>query len=110
VKRFRKYLGKDLDISRATEERQIERFGMKVRYAPQEPEDFDEFEFGLDYKDEQDVAFLVAIEKGKIARLLFGWTVKENPDILKPMDDRDLEGLLDQCGDGLIEFFEFVTV
>jgi len=109
VKRFRQFLGKKLDIQRATNEPELSRWNIKVRYAPEVPEDFDEYEFGIDYKNEQDVGFLVAIERGKIARLLFGWTVPENPDMLRPMSDNELEGLLDAKGRDLIEFFHFVT-
>ncbi|NPA94715.1 MAG: hypothetical protein GXO58_04735 [Thermodesulfobacteria bacterium] len=109
MRRFRRFLGKELDVTRATDSNLLSKWGMKVRYAPDEPDDFDEFEFGLNHKGDGDVAFLVAIEKGKIARMLFGWTVPDNPDMLKPMKDEDLEELLENKGRDLEEFFESVT-
>ncbi len=109
MKRFRCFLGKELDTAKATDSKALSNFGMKVRYAPEEPDDFDEFEFGLNHKKEEDVAFLVAIEKGRIARLLFGWTVPDNPDMLKPMSDKELEGLLENKGRELEEFFKYIT-
>ncbi len=109
MKRFRQFLGKKLDISKATDSEKLSKWNIKNRYAPEEPDDFDEFEFGIDYLGEQDVAFLVAIEKGQIARLLFGWTVPDNPDMMKPMKDADLAGLLEKRGSALTEFFDYIT-
>jgi len=109
VKRFREFLGKKLDTDRARDEDSLSKWGIKVRYAPEEVDDFDEFEFGIDYDSEQDVAFLIAIEKGRIARVLFGWTVPDNPDMIKPMADADLGKLLEKKGQKLLEFFQFVT-
>lgn len=109
MKRFRQFLQKDLNIEAIKDEDKLSSWGIRVRYAPEPPDDFDEFEFGIDYKGEQDVAFLIAIEKGKIARMLFGKTVKDNPDMLLPMNDQELRSLLDNKGNELLEFFNFVT-
>ena len=109
MKRFREFLGKTLNIDKAKGEENFSRWGIKVRYAPEEVDDFDEFEFGIDYEGEQDVAFLIAIEKGRIARVLFGWTVPDNPDMMKPMADDDLGKLLEKRGQALVEFFKYVT-
>ncbi len=109
MKRFRRFLKKTLDLEKVRDEKALSEMGISVRYAPESPEDFDEFEFGLDYKGKEDVAFLVAIEKGEIARMLFGKTVKDNPDMLNPMSDKELSELLEAKGDVLLRFFEFVT-
>jgi len=109
VKRFRQFLGKELDTEKATNELELSKWNINVRYAPEIPDDFDEYEFGIDYKNKQDVGFLVALEKGEIARLLFGWTVPDNPDMLKPMSDKELKDLLKARGEALLEFFNFVT-
>ncbi len=109
MKRFREFLGKKLDINRAKDEERLSKWGIKVRYAPEEVDDFDEFEFGIDYKGTQDVAFLIAIEKGRIARVLFGWSVPDNPDMMKPMADDDLGKLLEKRGQDLVEFFQYIT-
>jgi len=109
LKRFRQFLEKELDLDAIKNEKELLRWGIKIRYAPDPPDDFDEFEFGINYKAEQDVAFLIAVEKGKIARMLFGKTVKDNPDMLSPMNDQELSDLLKTKGSELIEFFDFVT-
>ena len=109
MKRFRRFLKKSLDLERVRDEKALSSMGITVRYAPDSPDDFDEFEFGLDYKRKEDVAFLVAIEKGQIARMLFGKTVKDNPDMLNPMTDEELSELLESRGEMLERFFEFVT-
>ena len=83
--------------------------GITCRYLPDPPEDFDEYEFGIDYMGSQDRAVAVTIEKGEIKRMLFGATVPDNPDMLKPLSDEELAGLLERKGDGLVRFFSYIT-
>ncbi len=109
MKGFRDFLGKELIHERAKDGAALARFGIKVRYLPDPPDIFDEYEFGIDWKAEQDVAFLVAVEKGKIARMLFGRPDADNPDILRPMDEEDLGQFQKDLGGRLKEFFSFLT-
>ena len=107
---LKRFLGKEFNLSLAKDTVFLSGLGLSLRYAPDEPDDFDEFEFGLDHKGKQDVAFLVAIEKGKIARMLFGKTVKDDPDMLKPMSDEELAQLMNDKQELLIKFFEKITL
>ena len=109
MKRFREYIDKALDIDRIKDTGKLQEWGISIRYFPDPVEDFDEFEFGLDYEGKEDVAFVVTIEKGEIKRMLFGMPDKDNPEILRPMNDGQLSALLDKKGDALVSFFRYVT-
>ncbi len=109
MKRLRKYLDKPLNLERASDTAALSQWAISLRYAPDVPEDFDEFEFGLDYQGEQDVAFVVTIEKGEIKRMMFGRPKEENPEILLPMDDATIADLMAKKGKDILAFFDFVT-
>ncbi len=109
MKRLRKYLDKPMDIHRAVDKDRLAQWGISVRYAPEPPEDFDEFEFGLDYEGKQDIAFVTTIEKGEIKRMMFGRPDKDNPEILRPMDDATIADLMEKKGLDIIAFFDFIT-
>ena len=109
MERFKKYLGKKVNLENIKNEDQLMKFGVKCRYLPDPPEEFDEFEFGLDFKAEQDVAFLVAVEQAKIARLLFGSVDPDNPDIFRPLPEETLRDLAQEKSELLCNFFDFIT-
>ncbi len=105
---FKGFLGKELVHDRVKDAKALEGFGIKVRYLPDPPDIFDEYEFGMDWHGRQDVAFLVAVEKGKIARMLFGRPDGENPDILRPMEEDDLLRFQEEKGEQLMAFFKYL--
>ncbi len=109
MKRLRQYLDKQLNISRAMDKAALSGWDITIRYAPDPPEDFDEFEFGLNYQGKEDVAFVITIEKGEIKRMMFGKPDKDNPEILRPMDDATIADLMDKKGDNILAFFNYVT-
>ena len=109
MNRLRQYLDRPLNTNKAADREQISRWGIHIRYAPDPPEDFDEFEFGLDYEGRQDVAFVTTIEKGEIKRMLFGRPDKDNPEILRPMDDDTIADMMEKRGADILAFFDFIT-
>lgn len=109
MKRLRQYLAKPLNTDKAADKEQLSKWGISIRYAPDPPENFDEFEFGLDYQDHQDVAFVTTIEKGEIKRMMFGRPDKDNPEILRPMDDNTIADLMKKKGGDILAFFDFIT-
>lgn len=109
MKRFSAYLGRTVNHERVKDRAGLAAFKVKCRYLPDPPDIFDEYEFGIDYEREQDRAFLVTVENGRIARMLFGATDPDNPDMLRPLSDEDLDALLEKRGRELTGFFEFVV-
>ncbi len=109
MKRFAAFMDKKVLHDNVKEEGRLKEFGITCRYLPDPPEDFDEYEFGIDYLGDQDRAVAVTIEKGEIKRMLFGATVPDNPDMLKPLSDEELAALLERRGADLVDFFRFIT-
>ena len=109
MKRFQKYLDKEINLKNIKNEDNLKNFGVKCRYLPDPPEEFDEFEFGFDFKGSQDVAFVVTIELGKIKRLLFGQVDPDNPDLFRPLPEETLHELAEGKGDLLSAFFDYIT-
>ncbi len=109
MKRFSVYMDRVVNHSRVRESEKLKGFHITCRYMPDPPEDFDEYEFGIDFRGEQDRAVAVTIEKGEIKRILLGATVPGNPDMLAPLSDTEIEELLETRGDDLVKFFEFIT-
>lgn len=108
--RFKVYLDKKVNHEHVKNSKQLEQFHIRCRFMPDPPDFFDEYEFGIDFIRDQDMGFAVTIEHGDVKRMLFGATDPENPDILKPLSDEELNSLLDKRGDDLIKFFDFITV
>ncbi len=109
MKRFAEFMDRKVLHDRVKQAEELGQMGITCRYLPDPPEDFDEYEFGIDYLGSQDRAVAVTIEKGEIKRMLFGATVPDNPDMLKPLSDEELGALLDRKGDDLVKFFKFIT-
>ncbi len=102
-------MDRPVNHSRVKDSAKLKDFHITCRYLPDPPEDFDEYEFGIDFKGDQDRAVAVTIEKGEIKRMLFGATVPDNPDMLTPLSDRELQELLEARGGDLVQFFDFIT-
>jgi len=109
MKRFAEYMGRKVIHENVKDQGKLREFGITCRYLPDPPEDFDEYEFGIDYRGSEDRAVAVTVENGRISRMLFGATVPDNPDMLKPLSDHELEELLEKRGERLMKFFQFVT-
>ncbi len=56
-----------------------------------------------------DIAIAVAIELGKIKRILFGLSDKQDPDSFRGLSESQREEFLARKGDQLVDFFEYIT-
>ena len=108
MKRFQQFSGREINLENIKDSGRLAEFGITCRYLPDPPDDYDEFEFGTDFKGKQDVGIMVTVELRRIKRLMFGFIDPDNPDIIRPIGD-GLDGLLDQKIDALLDFFDFIT-
>ncbi|MEW6572398.1 MAG: hypothetical protein AB1374_02025 [Bacillota bacterium] len=108
MERFRKYVGRTLNLENTKDEGALARFGITGRYIPDPPEDFDEFEFATDFAG-QTVVILVTIEKGAVKRLLFSLADQDDPDETRPLSETQLQEFIAQKGEQLTGFFDLIT-
>ncbi len=109
MKRFRKYIDKTVNMENVKQAEYLETLGIVHRYLPDPPEEFDEFEFATDFQGNKDLGIMVTIELGKIKKLLFGLIDLENPDIIRPLSESQIADLLEQRGNQLTQFFDYIT-
>lgn len=108
MERFRKYVGKGLNLENAKDAEKLSTLGIAGRYVPDPPEDFDEFEFTTDFGGET-VVILVTVEMGRIKRLLFSLADQADPDLTRPLTESQLVDLLSAKGEQLLQFFDHIT-
>jgi len=95
MERFRRYFDKTLNIENVKNSNQLETFGIICRYLPDPPEDFDELEFTTDFNG-KNVLIGVAVELGKIKRIMLSLIDPENPDIVRGLTESQVKDLLSQ--------------
>jgi hypothetical protein len=70
----------------------FEGIGVVPRYLPETLEDFDEMEFLAPYEGDKKLVLSVALEEGKIQRILLGWVGPGDPeDAMRSFDEEELE-------------------
>jgi len=108
VERFRRYFEREVNVERAKDAARLADFGVRGRYVPDPPEDYDEFEFTTEFKG-RDVLIMVTVARGRIQRILFTLIDPGDPELTRPLDQAALREFLAARGDRLVEFFEYVT-
>ncbi len=108
MQRFKKYIGKDLNIEHMKDLQQLSAFGLVCKYLPESIGDFEEIELCTDFAG-QEILICVAVLTGKIKRIMFVLPDKDDPDAARPLAESQLKDFLDERGVQLINFFEYIT-
>ena len=106
--RFKKFLEKDIHSGNVRKSDHLLVFGITTKYVPDTPDEFEEFEFATDYRG-RTISLGVAVLAGKIKRIMIGLTDAEDPDNLFALSKEQLEDFLNQKGEKLVQFFEYIT-
>jgi hypothetical protein len=106
--RFKKYIEKDILLENARNVDKVKTFGITPRYVPDTPDEFEEFEFVTDF-DGRSVSIGVSVQSGKIKRILVGLIDPADPDSFMALSKPQLEEFLNQKGEKLVLFFDYVT-
>ncbi len=109
MQRFKKFIDQHLHSENIKNSDQLSAFGVTCTTMPDPPEEFDEFEFKTAFSEHMDAVIGVAIEMGKVKRILLGLSGKNDPDSFMALSDTQLEEFLARRGDQLVEFFKFIT-
>lgn len=110
MERFRKYLGRDLNLENAGKLAGEEAYGVTCTYLPDPVEDFDEFEFRTVSGGREYIVITVAVEMGKIKRMVFGLADPDNPDLVRSMSGPQLEQFMAARGEELVNFFDYLSL
>lgn len=108
MERFKKYLGKELNLEKAKDDSFLDSIGINCTYLPEPLEDIDELEFRAVF-DGQVIVLTVVTELGKVKRAMFGAADSKHSDVLKSLTPEQLEKFLAEQGDDLLRFFDHLT-
>jgi hypothetical protein len=106
--RIKKFLEKDINLGNVKNSGKLLTFGITTKYVPDAPDEFEEFEFATDYGGRA-ITIGVATLAGKIKRVMIGFTDPEDPDNLMALSKEQLEDFLNQKGEKIVQFFEYIT-
>lgn len=109
MQRFRRYIDKNLNTENVKNSSQLDAFGITCRYLPDPLENFDELEFTTDLGGQENVLIGVAVQSGKIKRIMFSPMDPKDPDIVRGLTEFQIKDFLGQKGDQLVSFFEYTT-
>lgn len=109
MQRFKEYMGKSVSVTNIKDKDRLASFGIICRYLPDPPEDFDEFEFVIDYHGKNDRGMMVTVEMEKIKRIFFGIISPDDPDVFRALTESQLKELLDEKGEILLKFLDHIT-
>jgi hypothetical protein len=108
MQRFKKYIGKDFLLENVRDSEALRLSGFTCDSLPNAIGDFDELEFLSDLNG-QTVLMCVAIMTGKVKRIMFVLSNRDEPDDVRPLTEAELKAFLDQRGDQIVNFFEDIT-
>jgi hypothetical protein len=108
VIRFKKFLEKHINFEHVKNSDKLLNFEITSKYVPDASDEFEEFEFATNYS-ERTISIGVAILKGKIKRIMLGFANPEDPDNVTALSKEQLEDFLNQNGEKLVQFFEYIT-
>lgn len=110
MERYQKYLGRTLSSERLAERNAIETMGFRGRWIPEVLEAFDEVELARSLDDATDLLLTLAVEEGKIARMLVGKAPAGDDDAdAKGLTQDELAAALAKHGDALDAILGFLT-
>lgn len=109
MQRFKPFLNQPVNLAKAREEAALARLGIAASYLPEQLEEFDEMEFRTSWQGEQEVVLTIATEMGSIKRVMFGLADRQNPELVRSMQQEQLTALLADKGEQLLAFFEHIS-
>lgn len=107
MKRFQPFVGSVVERARLDDPVLFDDTGIAPRYLPDVFEEFDEMEFLAPFEGDRKLVFSLALEQGKVMRILIGWVEPDDPDdFMRSFDEEGLRKALDLQGEALVRFME----
>ncbi|MFZ5633801.1 MAG: hypothetical protein ACOY40_13245 [Bacillota bacterium] len=109
MERFRKYMGREVNLENVKNDSRLGAFGVACAYLPDPLEDFDEIEFRTNFGGQGNIVVTVTLETGKIKRVMFSEADEKNPDVIRSLTESRLAEFLAGKGAQLAGFFDYIT-
>lgn len=108
MQRFKRFIGEKVISENFTNPEKLSTYGIDCKKLPESLDEFDEIELSVGSPDDE-VLLAVSVLEGKIKRIMFVKVDKTDPDACSPFTEEQLIKLLEEYGERLINFFEYVT-
>ncbi|MEW6066800.1 MAG: hypothetical protein AB1610_00670 [Nitrospirota bacterium] len=108
MQRFKRFIGKQVISENLKDSEKLVAAGIECKKLPESLDEFDEIELSIGSTDDE-LLLAVAVLEGKIKRIMFVKVDKANPDMCRPLTEEQLIKLLDEYGNRLVNFFEYIT-
>ncbi len=108
MQRFKKYIGKEFIFENVKNKERLQSSGLICKSMPDSLGDFEEIELCTDF-DGREITLCVAVLEGKLKRIMFVLVDKDDPDIVQPLTEAQLNDFLNRKGEQLVGFFEYIT-
>jgi hypothetical protein len=110
MERFKPFMARPVKPERLKDPALFEGTGAEPRYLPETLAAFDEMEFLAPYEGDRKLVLSVALEEGRIQRILMGWVGPGDPeDAMRSFDEQELEGVVDSHGEVFAVLLEKIT-
>ncbi|MHC4473252.1 MAG: hypothetical protein ACYS99_20095 [Planctomycetota bacterium] len=110
MQRLRRFLTRELAADRLADRPALAALGVRERWVPETIEAFDEVELALPLDAERDAVLTLAVEEGKLARILLGWAAAGDDDAdTAGFDEEGLAAVLERHGETLERLLEHLT-
>lgn len=109
MERFRRFVNLEVNVDHIKNEAQLGKYGIECTYLPDPVEVLDEFEFRTSFNGGEKMVIAFAVEMGKMRRIMLGKADAGNPDVVRSLNEKELEDFLAEKGHHLIDFFELIT-
>ena len=107
MERLKPFVGRSLDAARLADRASLESLGFRGRWIPEELEEFDEVEVSRALDAERDLVVTVAVERGRVARILLGACPAGDDDAdRRGLRPEGLPAILDDHGAAIGELLE----
>ncbi|WP_018084440.1 hypothetical protein [Desulfurispora thermophila] len=108
MQRFKPFLDRPINLVKAQDGTVLANLDLVATYLPEQLEEFDELEFRTAWQDQQEVVLTIATEMGRIKRVMFGLADRQNPDLVRSMNQEQLAAFLADKGEQLVTFFQHI--
>jgi hypothetical protein len=110
MERLRRFLHRELNEKSLRDDDALEEFGARPRWVPEELEDFDEVELALPLDEERDLVVSLALEEGRIERMMLGRAPAGDDDAdVATLGEEALASALESHGETVVRLLAYLT-